>query len=846
MVNAFNCGRFWFRFHYQSDCPIAYMKRSFSIEFLLITIVGLLYFALHAPALPTTDYSPPALDLRPIPGLFFDTSVRPIGTEHERLAGVILPIQVGLQRYGHIPFWNSYLSNGVPLINNAFNYLFNPFHSLPILIFGGVTGSKIATIIALLIAGYSMWTFGLAIGLGALARVTIALLYMLNGSIAAKFGAGHFQLACSLAWPPLVLATLWWTLHSSKRRAPILFGISFALLFYAGNIYYVLHTAICCAVIVALHLIERNQGRWHFRPDRLRRAIIAGVFAFGLSAIQFFPVWQIRDFVTHQQQVINADGTLESNYDVVQTLYNLALPWHDWGFQHPSTLADAVDYAYIGNLVFVLILLAFALQIARKFFRKSQPIWKKHYTHAICAAFILAALMMLWAGGQTQPFPWLYTHIPLLAQFRYLGRALAIAGLWWILLAGIALDMLWEWLCEFATTHPLSKNYSQRWLIATSAVAALVWLFMVIYSASPAPDRIAMLMRNISVWILLDDLRYTSLLNALVGLIQMLLVVTILVLLGQHLLAVVRRQQKLSIMGLLTKSLQIALLGGVSFGILNVMAANTEAFRYSTGNVPFDAIYDDIRRADTTAPFPSVVLPFSPFTFGAYEHEVRIWSLNEGWSPAAPKPTISMGLLSHIPRWLITERNTDGTVRPSNVQQFIQSAGYQLHTCYIADGIMRQQDCSVRKGGFSLYELPQALPYAFVVSDSILTNNAASLDLNQVIPADVLLYQQDNIVIHATGSWTDFDKHYLVVQEANFPGWQITIDGLPVQPSTVPTYLTGEQTLGLIAIPMEKGAHTYTLRFDPPGLSTGILVFCGTLVAIFAYLKLSYKQKSPA
>ena len=142
------------------------MKRSFGIELLIITVIGLIYFVLHAPALPTTDYSPPALDLNPIVSLLSNTSVRPLGTEHERLAGVILPIQVGLQRYGHIPSWNSYLSNGVPLINNAFNYLFNPFHSLPILLLGGVTGSKLATIIAILIAGYSMWMFGLAIGLG--------------------------------------------------------------------------------------------------------------------------------------------------------------------------------------------------------------------------------------------------------------------------------------------------------------------------------------------------------------------------------------------------------------------------------------------------------------------------------------------------------------------------------------------------------------------------------------------------------------------------------------------------------------------------------------------------------
>lgn len=848
-MNALNCGRFCIRFHYQSDCPIAPMKRSFSIEFLLITIVGLFYFALHAPASPTTDYSPPALDLRPISSLFFDTSVRPVGTEHERLAGVIIPIQVGLQRYGHIPFWNSYLSNGVPLVNNAFNYLFNPFHSLPILIFGGVTGSKIATIIALLIAGYSMWTFGLVIGLGVLARVTVALLYMLNGSIAAKFGAGHFQLACSLAWPPLVLAALWWTLNSSKRRAPIGFGISFALLFYAGNIYYVLHTAICCVVIVGLHLIERNQGRWHFRPDRFRRAIIAGVFAFGLSAVQFFPVWQIRDFVTHDQQTIRADGTLDNNYDVGQAFNNLAQPWQVWESHHPETALYPVDYAYIGNLVFILIALAFVLQIIRRFFRKHQSTQKNNYTIVVCAALILAALMMLWAGGQVQPFPWLYAHIPLLAQFRFLGRALAIAALWWILLAGIALDLLWNWLYELKSTHNLSKFTPRRRLIITYVLAALIWLFMVIYSASNAPDRIAMLMRNVDLWASLDTLRYTSLLDAVQGLIQILLIVAsldVILLLIPHLSAVFRRQP-FPATWLITKSLQIALLAAVAFGILSVIAVNKDAFQYSTGNIPFDAIYDDIRRADTNAPFPAVALPFSPYTFGAYEHEVRVWSLNEGWLPAAsPKTILHMGNLSNPPRWLIAERKLDGTLFDDHAPQIIQSAGYKLHGCYIPDGVMRLENCSVRKPGFNLYEFPQSLPYTFTVSEPVLTNNTAKLILNQVKPADILLYQQDNIVIHAADSWTDFDKHYLVVQEASFPGWQVTVDGVVTQPMTIPTFFNGEQILGLIAIPIEQGNHTYSLRFEPPGLSTGILVFFGTLVAIVAYLKLTYKQKSPA
>ncbi|MBI1281813.1 MAG: hypothetical protein GC179_27055 [Anaerolineaceae bacterium] len=838
------------RFHYRAHEQLTFMKRSFAVEFIVITLIGLFYFVLHAPALPSTEYSPPALDLHSISSLFLDTNVRPIGTEHERLAGVIVPIQVGLQRYGHVPFWNSYLSNGVPLINNAFNYLLNPFHSFPILLFGGVTGSKIATIIALLIAGYGMWSLGLVIGLGALARVTTALFYMLNGSIAAKFGAGHFQLACSLAWPPLVLAAFWWTLHSSKRRAPILFAVSFALLFYAGNIYYVLHTTICCLVIVALHLIERHQGRWRFRYDRLQRTLIAGLFAFGLSALQFFPVWQVRDFVTHVQQVINNDGTLENSYSIGQAFNNLTQPWPLWGLQHPSKLSDAVDYAYIGNIIFVLVSLAFTQQLISRISRKKQVSWKRHYALAIAAAVILASLMMLWAGGQVQPFPWLYAHIPLLAQFRFLGRALAIASLWWIVLAGIALDILWGWLRDLITTHPITtpKQYKPL-LIATYAIAVLGWLFIVIYSASLAPDRIAMAMRNVNIWQQLDTIRYTSLLDALHGLIQILLAVTVidrLIVVLQHLKNNTRRPRQFLTTWLIAKSLQIALLAAVAFGILDVMAANKDAFQYSTANVPFDAIYDNIRRADKNEPFPSVALPFSPYTFGAYEHEIRVWSLNEGWSPAAPKPIISMVNFANPPRWLIAERNRDGAITSPNVQQFILTAGYEQRACYTADTIMRQVNCGTRQAGFDLYELLQALPYAFVVSEPILTNNATNLALNQVKPADVLLYQQDNIVIHTSATWNDFDKHYLVIQEANFPGWQVTMDGVAVQVFTVPTYVVGDQTLGLIAIPIEQGSHTYNLRFEPPGLSTGILVFCGTLVVILAYLKFTYKQKSPA
>jgi hypothetical protein len=508
----------------------------------------------------------------------------------------------------------------------------------------------------------------------------------------------------------------------------------------------------------------------------------------------------------------------------------------------------SVDYAYIGNIVVVLILLAFTLYLAKRLFHRKQNIHGKNYIIIICAALILAIMMMLWAGGQAQPIPWLYAHVPLLGQFRYIGRALAIAALWWIVLGGIAVDILWNWLSE---TAPTNYTIPRKWIKLVYLVSALIWLFMVIYSASSSPERIAMLFRNVSWWIMLDPFRFHSLSEALQYFIQTMLVITIIdavILLGKYLIAFIRRKQNMSLIERLRPPVQISFICMVAFGIVDVMVVNTRALQFSTSNVTFDGIYDDIRRLDTTSPFPSVNIPFSPYSFGAYEHEIRNWQLDEGWLPAAPiKPTLRMTPLSNLPRWLITGRNIDGTIYDPHMQEFIESAGYKLHACYISnDTAMVSENCSIRKKDFNLYELPQALPYAFIVSEPILTNNAENIRVDQVKPADVLLYQQDSIVIHAAATWTDYDKHYLVVQESNFPGWQVTVDGVAIQPITVPTHFFGEQPVGLIAVRVAEGNHTYMLRFEPPGLSTGILVFSGTLVAILVYLKLTYKQKSPA
>ncbi|MEZ4670442.1 MAG: YfhO family protein [Anaerolineae bacterium] len=829
------------------------MKRSVLLEWLIIAGVGLLYWSLLAPS-PTNILSTvnDALRWEPLTQLTTDSTVRPDALEQERLAGSILPIKVGLERFGQIPAWNPLLANGVPLINNPFNYLFNPFHSLPVLIWGGVQGSKLVMLLTFIIAGWGMWTLGYAIGFVSAARVMMALFYMLNGSLSAKFGAGHFQLANSLAWPPFVFAGLWWTLHSEKRTAPIMVGIAFALLFYAGNIYYVLHTLVCCGVLAAVHVINRREGRWRLGNAGLGRIVTAGLFAFGLSALQFFPVWQTREFVTHQQQVINPDGRLEANYDLQQSFANLTIAWPEWSASQQisaGALLGAVDYAYIGLTPFAFMLAALLLALVRREWVRSYFAERRGLAGLVITASLLAVAMMVWSGGQFAPLTWSYAHIPLLAEFRYVGRALAFADLWWIVAGGIALDFLWTVSRErFKQTTILKATKNVRTVRAVG-LALAVWVYLLVYSAADVETRLNMTLRNLQWWQRLDGLRFTTLAQAVEGLFilvgVMLVVDMVLLLIEQLLMRRIVRQRwsrgRYTGGRLASRGVHTLLRLVVLAGVWDVMRSNAATIHFVEVGDPYANVFPVIHELDSGTPYPAVKLPFSGRDYSPYEHLIRNWGTNEGWLPAAATGILSdQQHISNLPRWGVIVRDRQGNIPTVGDLQFLQESGYELRGCFLPDrtdiGL-----CQNRPNEVALYEYPLALPYAFTVANTQLIEHPAELNAQTVQAGMVVHQEMDRISIQAQA---EDRAQWLVVQEANFPGWQAQVDGQDVPLSTVQTGYKDEQTLGLIAVQAQAGEHTYTFRFEPPGFKTGVVVFVFTVMAGLGYVLIGRKRNS--
>lgn len=788
-------------------------------EVAAIAVIGLLYIA----SIFSSSTSDTALNLD-----YFDSTQRMISLEHERLAGTILPVEIGLKRYGQIPAWNPYLAGGTPLINNAFNYLFNPFQSAPVLLLGGVQGSKVSVMITLLIAGYSAWALATALGLGAVARVTVGALYMLSGGLAGKFAGGHFQLGLSLAWPPLVLAGLYWTLKTNDRRAPVLMAAAFALLFFAGNIYYTLHTLVSCAVIAAPFVVEHADGRWRLRGDRVRRLAAGGGLALGLSAVQFLPVWITRDYVIHQ-----ADPLLDARYEIPQALVNFIYPWEQWSV---FRLYMVVDYAYIGPTVFLFIAgLAAALFIA--------PAPVQRHRRSAWTAFGLALLFTIWGAGQTPILEYLYRSVPLLAEFRFTGRAHAIAALWWIVLGGAALDTLWHgvrgWLRVDTAFDALDRRRTLRALL----LGAVPWTLLLLYSLADTAGRRALTLHNNSLFWLLEDLRYRAFQQAALGLWLILTAAVALdTLLLAPALALRRRDPALPRAALRRAGVRLSrllLLVLALTAIGDALRINSRLFHFDLPAGSFVRFYPFIRGLDTNTPIPAVMEPFSPSAFDTYYNELRNWGLNEGWVPNTLPDATAEGRppFNPPPGWAIVSNEYGGASYQLS-RAFVEDRPSVAHQCIILYPVERlaTADCDLeRQAGLVLYELTDSPPYAFIVERDVLLAESDSLRRDAVYPVAAVAHEQDVIRLRAEPPGSG--DYVLVVAEANYPGWQAFVEGTPTE-----HFSAGRA----IAIPLREGAHTYTLRFQPPGLAAGLLISLASVVAAGFYLWDERRNPRPA
>lgn len=328
------------------------------------------------------------------------------------------------QEQGIIPYWNPYLGDGEPLIEGAFSYVLNPLMFLPTYLFSVAQSSKIIMLIHIFVMGFGGWVLGHTLGLRMAGRLLMT--FLLAGSGSFSGGSLQFQMAISQAYIPWVIAGLWGVIHTTKRRYQVLFVIAFYLFITAGTYWYVLPTVIAGMILVVCNLYAPN-ARYYINWGAVKRLSVVGTFTLGISAIRWYPQLELHKYVLHpsadfRDNIFNFFTVLRRYFYVEKDLFVYLIQ---------------VNYHYIVPPIFAitLLLVRFCLPFQRMIRGLPKARWK-----ILIPSLMSFILFVLWAQEGTSLVRWFYERIPLLTEWRILGRMLAAGTVWLVILIAVSFD----------------------------------------------------------------------------------------------------------------------------------------------------------------------------------------------------------------------------------------------------------------------------------------------------------------------------------------------------------------------------------------------------------------------
>lgn len=333
---------------------------------------------------------------------------------------------------GYIPLWQPYLSFGEPLIDNPFSFVMNPFSSLPSLIYGGNAGIRIAELWAVLIAGLGGWSLGRVLGFRSLGRLLLAALLIGKGNMNAMLAAGYFQLGTSQAYIPWCIAGIIGVLRARRARWPIaLTAIAFTLMFWAGNIWYTLPTLLSMALFVPFFIFSVSPHGRRIQIDwmLIRRLVLAALLTLCLSAITLIPIWMHRDLIGKHAPDLTAGTAIDLGQIIGRYVtYN-------------NVFTPATEYLYFSYVItpWFLFLIFVVLPPIGPF--RHRPREPRQWSVWLVGGFMLV-FCTFWGAGGTALFKWLYANAPMLSEWRFEGRALAMGSFWLAVLVCLRVDNL--------------------------------------------------------------------------------------------------------------------------------------------------------------------------------------------------------------------------------------------------------------------------------------------------------------------------------------------------------------------------------------------------------------------
>jgi len=415
-------------------------------------------------------------------------------------------LEFTIKAQGQFPLWNPYYSTGIPYMAHPMLHAYNPFVSLPVMLFGTMDGFKIAVFLGFVIAGLGMWWLGKELGLTWVGRIWIGLMYAFSGVPAAKFIQGQYLMVFAFGWIPFSLAAIVAATRSKRWVHICVAAAGLALLFLCGNIYYAYYMLYVIALytIISAFRLERNPDKPQLdRKDfyiltktwgvsficltavGLSLLLISGNLYYAYYILFAIALYSLIRVIQHARSPLR----LKTNRETLKVLLAIGvlslgliaiqlLPALEYRNQYikdinteltdsrsikdvfldfispepfrPGAFSDQLRpeefYAYVGWWPLIgMLLLPFA--------------WNRQNQRNIVLLLSLVIFTFAWIDVKDMPWRSLFQTIPILYQFRYPSRMIVVGAMALVTAGGLGLDNLWKIVREFKSTEPGKSPY---------------------------------------------------------------------------------------------------------------------------------------------------------------------------------------------------------------------------------------------------------------------------------------------------------------------------------------------------------------------------------------------------
>ncbi|RME47884.1 MAG: hypothetical protein D6791_04735 [Chloroflexi bacterium] len=232
------------------------------------------------------------------------------------------------------------------------------------------------------------------------------------------------------------------------------------MLFFSGNVYYAYYMLFVIGLYCLVMLVRFRSRAPFVDWNRAGVLLVVGVLAIGIIAVQLLP---LVEFWPHISKGTNPAFTDS------QTIRQILLDYISRDKNRPDalqTLPPQEFYAYIGIWPFLALIF---LPLAA---------WKRD-RRLLLFFGVLFMFALVWIDVRDMPWRGIFAQSTFFSQFRYPTRMLIYGACAVIVLAGLALDALWEAAARETRQWRQWKQQPVRWSLARVALL-LSTVFMVL------------------------------------------------------------------------------------------------------------------------------------------------------------------------------------------------------------------------------------------------------------------------------------------------------------------------------------------------------------------------------